>query len=235
MDFKKVIFFIFTLISFSVSGQHSEIGLTVGSSYYIGEINPSLHLVNKIRPSVGVFYRKNSNKRYSLRGGVNYASLSASDNFISTNLGDYRDLSFSANLFEGYGILEFNFIPYQINNDRTSPFTPYVFIGVAMFYADIQVDQNLKSLVEEEVIEDLTAPAVPFGLGIKFNFIENFGLGIEWGLRKTFTDKLDGLHPQYSNDYQLSNTQNNDWYSIVGITLNYKFLTKRDICPGVIN
>ena len=69
----------------------------------------------------------------------------------------------------------------------------------------------------------------------KFNFIENLGLGIEWGLRKTFTDKLDGLPPLYFDNYQLSDSENNDWYSIVGVTFNYKFLTKRDNCPGVIN
>ncbi len=235
MRFKELICFVFILIGCSVLGQHSEVGVTLGTSYYLGEINPSIHLLNEVRPSVGVFYRKNNNKRYSLRGGVNYAGISASDNFTSTAIGEYRNLSFSANLFEGYGILEFNFIPYQINNYTTSPFTPYVFIGVAMFYADISTENQLKSLVKDEVAEDVTAPSIPFGLGIKFNFVENFGLGIEWGLRKTFTDEVDGLQSVYFNDYQLSNTQNNDWYSIVGITLNYKFLTKRDNCPGVIN
>jgi hypothetical protein len=160
--------------------------------------------------------------------------LSASDDFIETNLGDYRALTLSANLFEGYGILEFNFIPYQINNKQTSPFTPFVFIGIAVFYADIATNERLEAQVEG-VIEDVVSPSMPFGVGLKFNFIENLGLGIEWGLRKTFTDELDGLPPIYLDNYQLSNSQNNDWYSILGITLNYKFLTKRDNCPGVIN
>jgi hypothetical protein len=231
----KLFVFIFSLLSSSLLAQHSEIGVIFGSSYYIGEINPSRHLINKVQPALGVFYRKNNNERYSLRAGINFAGLSASDNFIETNLGDYRDLNFSANVFEGYGILEFNFIPYQINKPGTSPFTPYVFIGLALFYADISPDKRLAEQVEDAVIENITSPSMPFGLGIKLNFIDNLGIGIEWGLRKTFTDKLDGLHPVYSDSYQLSNSQNQDWYSIVGITLNYKFLTKRDICPGVIN
>ena len=134
-------------------------------------------------------------------------------------------------MYEGYGILEFNFIPYQINNYSTSSFTPYVFIGIAGFYASPNVSGPITDLVKEDVV----APSVPFGLGIKFNFADNLGLGIEWGMRKTFTDQVDGLTDTYIHGYQLSNNQNNDCYSIVGITLNYKFLTERDRCPGVIN
>ena len=232
--FMKLFVFFFLLLSSSLVAQHTEIGVVLGTSYYLGELNPSRHLINKVNPAAGIFYRKNNNKRYSLRGGINYVGLSASDDFIETNLGDYRALTLSANLFEGYGILEFNFIPYQINNKQTSPFTPFVFIGIAVFYADIATNERLEAQVEG-VIEDVVSPSMPFGVGLKFNFIENLGLGIEWGLRKTFTDELDGLPPIYLDNYQLSNSQNNDWYSILGITLNYKFLTKRDNCPGVIN
>lgn len=234
MKFKfLIVFFFFSFNSF-LFGQHSEIGITLGTSYYIGEINPAMHLVNKPSPSAGIFYRKNLSKRYSLRAGVNYAGLAASDATSSSELSILRDFNFSADLFEGYGILEFNFIPYQINNYNTSNFTPYVFIGFSMFYASIHNNKDLRALVLEN-IEDVTAPAIPFGLGIKFNFAQNFGLGIEWGMRKTFTDKIDGMTDLYSDEYQLSNTQNKDWYSILGITLNYKFLTKRDNCPSAIN
>ena len=54
-------------------------------------------------------------------------------------------------------------------------------------------------------------------------------------MRKTFTDEVDGLSETYVNTYQLSNSQNKDWYSIVGITLNYKILTKDARCIGVVN
>ncbi|MGB0887371.1 MAG: DUF6089 family protein [Vicingaceae bacterium] len=234
MKFKLTTIPLFFILISSAYSQHSEVGITLGTSYYIGEINPAMHIVNKVRPSAGVFYRKNSNKRYSLRAGFNYASIAASDAISSSELSIYRDVSFSANLYEAYGILEFNFIPYQINNFRASKFSPYVFIGVAMFYNQINIDNKAKGLTNE-IIEDITEPAIPFGVGIKFNFVENLGLGIEWGMRKTFTDKFDGLSATSNDDYQLSSTQNKDWYSIFGITLNYKFLTKRDRCPGAIN
>jgi len=232
MKFYKSIIILFLLFSYSVNCQNSEIGVLAGSSYYIGELNPSVQIMNKVRPALGVFYRKNLSKRYALRFGINYAMLSATDKFSSNELSQFRQLSFSTNLWEGYGILEFNFIPYQINNYATSKFTPYVFIGVAGFWVSPNVDGGGNREVAKA---DVIAPSMPFGLGVKLNFVRNLGLGLEWGMRKTFTDQIDGLSEKYVSGYQLSNTQNNDWYSIIGITLNYKILTKSDHCPGVIN
>jgi len=234
MRFIQFFSLVLFLSGFSLYGQHSEIGINLGVSYYIGEINPELHVINKVRPSAGLFYRMNTSKRYSLRFGVNYASLAASDAMSASRFADYRGLSYGADLYEGYGILEFNFIPYQLNNYATSDFTPYVFIGLAGFYVRPNVGPDLEKFIDE-TIDELAAPSVPFGLGIKFNFIDYLGIGVEWGMRKTFTDEIDGLPPTYADGYQLSNTQNNDWYSILAITLNYKFLTKRDRCPGAIN
>lgn len=225
------IFFIFlSNIGYS---QHSEIGLLGGTSYYLGEINPSIQVLNELNPTIGLFYRKNTSTRYALRFGANYGKLSATDNMSRTKLSDYRDLSFSSNLIEGYGILEFNFLPYQINNYRASSFSPYVFIGAAVFRVSPKIKNNATGLVVSS--GSIIAPSIPFGLGVKFNLVQNLGVGIEWGMRKTFTDEIDGLSPTFISGYQLSNSQNNDWYSIVGITLNYKILTKRDHCPGVIN
>ncbi len=233
MRFQKLIVLIFLSSSFIGFGQHSEIGLLAGTSYYLGEINPSKHVINKVNPAFGVFYRRNLSKRYSLRAGGNYARLSASDDITATDLSNFRRLSFSASLLEGYGILEFNFLPYQINNYTTYSYTPYVFIGAAIFRASPNVDnEGIYSLYSSETV---TSVSMPFGMGFKFDVGGNLGMAIEWGMRKTWTDQIDGLTESYNWGYQLSNNQNKDWYAIVGITLNYKILTQSDHCPGVIN
>ena len=230
MKFNYIIFLSSLLLSFPVVGQNVDVGIAGGLSYYIGEINPSVQMVNRPKPSIGLFYRKNINKRYALRYGVNYAKLAATDKIRSTNLSEYRQLSFSSDLWEAYGVLEFNFIPYQINNRTTSKFSPFVFIGLATF----KVGPEVKGRDLGASGSDLISVSIPFGLGVKFDLSGNLGLGIEWGIRKTFSDKVDGLPEEYTNGYQLSNTQNNDWYSIVGLTLNYKILTHKDRCnmPG---
>jgi opacity protein-like surface antigen len=222
--------FLFYLSGFS---QNSEIGILGGTSYYLGEINPSIQIANEFNPSLGVFYRKTTGKRYALRIGASYGRLSAVNNRSSIELNQNKLVSFSSNLFEAYGVLEFNFIPYQINNSTNSSFTPYVFIGAAVFRVDPKINSTSTTAIPS--LGAVIAPSMPFGLGIKFDFINNLGLAIEWGVRKTLTDRIDGLSETYLEGYQLSNTQNNDWYSIVGITLNYKILTKSDHCPGAIN
>lgn len=219
----------FLLISFSIFSQNVELGITGGFSYYLGEINPGKPVLNQPKPTLGFIYRKNLNKRYALRGGVNYAKLAATDKFRSSENAAYRHLSFSSDLWEGYGLLEFNFIPYQLNDRATSRSTPYIFIGLAAFRVAPETrGRNL------DKSNSMIALSIPFGVGMKFNLLGNMGFGIEWGMRKTFSDNIDGLSANYSGGYQLSNTQNNDWYSIIGFVLNYKFLTDKDRCnmPG---
>jgi len=230
MRFNYILLLSFFIISFPIVSQNVNFGLAGGVSYYMGEINPSMHVVNKLKPTVGFFYRKNINKRYALRYGFNYAKLAATDKVRTTILSQYRHLSFTSDLMEAYGLLEFNFIPYQINNRTTSRFSPFVFIGLAAFNVDPKIAGRDLDALESNLI----SVSVPFGIGLKFNFSGNLGLGIEWGMRKTFSDMVDGLPEKYADGYQLSNTQNNDWYSILGFTLNYKILTHKDRCnvPG---
>ena len=233
MKSRKLIFLFFLITQLAGYSQNAEIGILGGTSYYLGEINPSTQITNEIRPSLGVFLRKNTSKRYALRFGASYGKLAAINNYNIVEFNENKQLSFSSDLIEAYGVLEFNFIPYQINNYTTSNFTPYVFIGAAVFRANPQIKTNSSVIINPQGA--VIAPSMPFGLGIKINLVENLGIGIEWGVRKTLTDQIDGLSEHYLNGYQLSNTQNKDWYSIVGIVLNYKILTKSDVCPGVIN
>lgn len=235
MRLRGYITYIFLSISFLSYGQHSEIGILGGTSYYLGELNPSIQVANKLKPAVGVFFRRNTgkSKRYALRFGLNYGLLEASDKITSAEISDYRQLSFSSNLLEGYGVLEFNFLPYEINSTRASYYSPYVFIGIAGFMVNPEVENYVTNTSSSS--GSLIAASIPFGFGVKFNLVNNLGMGIEWGMRKTFTDEIDGLPETYPGGYQLSNTQNNDWYSILGITLNYKILTKDARCTGVVN
>lgn len=233
MKLKYLLSYFLLLISTSLFAQHSELGFFGGTSYYIGELNQTGQAANQPNLSIGVFYRKNLSTRYSYRIGANYGKLAADDSFYSDGLSEWRQLSFSGRIIEGNALFEFNFLPYQINNNSTSSFSPYVFIGFAIFGITPEVKSEVTRKMNKA--ETIVAPSVPFGMGIKFNLAQNTGLSIEWGMRKTFTDEIDGLPDTFVGGYQLSNSKNNDWYSFLGITISYKFLTKNDICPGVVN
>lgn len=236
MKFIKFYLFLFGLIfSSKLYTQHSELGLSGGIAYYSGELNPALKISNKLRPTIGIFYRKNLSYRYSLRFGATYAKLAAEDKIKTSeniNFFETRNYSFASSLLDAYGVIEFNFLPYQLNNDITAKATPFVFIGVAGFYTNPAVENNNTNTSYET---STTAVAIPFGLGIKSNFIQNLGLNIEWTYRKTYSDLVDGLESRYFNEYQLSNSQNNDWYAFITISLSYKFLRKTDKCSFPIN
>lgn len=229
----KLVILIPFIIPAGLLAQHSEIGIQGGTAYYLGELNPGAQVTNKVNPAIGVFFRKNTSKRYALRFGANYAKIGASDQLTSTEWSSYRQISFSTNLLEAYGLLEFNFLPYQINNYTTNSLTPYVFIGIAGFMVNPDIDNE--GALAASAGGSIIAPSIPFGLGFKFNLSGNWGIAIEWGMRKTYTDEIDGLSERYLTGYQLSNSQSNDWYSILGISLSYKILTESDHCPGVIN
>ena len=75
------------LTSFNVQAQkNSDIGLFAGSSYYLGDLNPSLHFA---APgfAVGPIFRFNFNSRNSIRGHAFYHSLSGSNS-------DYQGYNF---------------------------------------------------------------------------------------------------------------------------------------------
>jgi len=63
------------------------------------------------------------------------------------------------------------------------------------------------------------------------------GIEFEYGFRKTFTDKLDGLYeitdpvnPQSPVDHTW--THNNDWYSFMGISVTWKIYNRLLGCPA---
>ena len=79
------------------------------------------------------------------------------------------------------------------------------------------------------------SPTIPFGLGFKFNLSRRIGLGLEAGLRKSLSDKLDDLddplsyniEKQGEPDTKITYTDqyhNNDWTAYAGIHLVYKLI-----------
>ncbi len=231
INFVKLLLLVL-LTSTTAIGQNTDIGLFVGASYYLGEINPGTQLINQPEPIIGVFIRKNFNKRYAFRLGLNYGYLSASEQLNTTDISDFRKISFSTSIIEASGFLEFNFFPYEIGNNNNSIITPFVFLGAAVFRVNPEVESDSVSVSSAG---SLIAPSIPFGVGVKLNISRNIGLTMEWNMKKTLSDLVDGLPETYSNSYQLSNTESKDWYSFLGITLNYKILTKSDHCRGPVN
>lgn len=193
-----------------------EVGIFLGGSYYIGELN-QVHLGQFTKPAGGVVFRYNFNKRLAARANGLYGILEAHDSHSPIPAFKQRNLSFKSNVIEFSAQLEFNFLDYEMGNERRK-FTPYIFGGIAGFkfkpqgdlggtWVDLQPlgteGQGLPGGASKKKYK-LTQMSLPFGLGIRTHLAENIGLSIEWGLRKTFTDYIDDVSTTYYDPVALA-------------------------------
>jgi hypothetical protein len=193
--------------------QVSEIGLCGGVSFYMGDLTPNKVFIGS-RPAGGLVYRYNINPRFAFKATALFGSLQASDAKTGT---PERNLSFRSPLTELSAQMELNFLRLY-NEKGQNFFSPYLFAGLGLFsfnpqaeykgnWYDLQPlgtegqDLNAKNtktgVVYDQKRYSLTGISIPFGLGIRFNFLKYYSAGLEWGFRKTFTNYIDDVGGTY--------------------------------------
>lgn len=197
--------------------KSSEIGIFLGGSYYIGDLNPIIHFGPLTRPAGGVVYRYNFNPRLAARANAFFGTIQADDAVSNSAAAQQRNINFKSKIAELSAQLEFNFLDYQIGNERKK-FTPYLFFGLAGFKFNPTATYNNTEYSLQELGTEgqgldggaskkkykLIQMSIPFGVGIKTNLAKNIGLSIEWGMRKTFTDYLDDVSTIYYDPAKLA-------------------------------
>ena len=201
-------------VGFGAYAQTSEIGLCGGVSFYMGDLNPK-GVFKGSRPAGGILYRYNINPRLAFKANVLFGSLEASD--AKTGADPARNLSFRSPLSEISAQIELNFM--KLYNERgLNPFSPYLFAGVALFSFNPQAEMNgkwydlqtfgtegqelnkqdpLTGIMYDKKRYPLTSFSIPFGIGMRVNFLKYYCIGLEWGFRKTFTDYIDDVSGTY--------------------------------------
>lgn len=229
---------LFTASFFCISPLFSqpktaELGILLGRSYYLGEINPRTHWGKGVGSfAYGGLFRYNLNDRYSLKLGLSRTELSAEDVEQEYLFNRARKAEFNTKLTDLAATIEFNFLPYKLG-DREKPFSPYLFTGFAYYWYNPATSIDGRDVVTEEA-ENGRGLAFVFGPGLKLNLSRKIGLNFEWGFRKTFIDELDGL-PNFTNEIiEQGKEYNNDWYVISGFILTFK-ITDEGPCPSMLN
>ncbi len=199
--------------------QVSELGITGGVTYYIGDINPYKHYPARTKPMGGLLFRYNFGSRYAVRAQALYGTLEAFDSDSPDSLQQLRNLSFRANIFELALLGEINFFHYRAGGKDGKSWTPFVFAGLCYFRANprAQLDntwydlQPLGTEGQGGTSEDgggnlykVDQVGIPFGAGLKFALGKRVDLQLEWGLRRTFTDYLDDVSGTYADPEQLN-------------------------------
>ncbi|MGC4101344.1 type IX secretion system protein PorG [Ferruginibacter sp.] len=201
--------------------QQGEFGITAGAAHYFGDINTRAAL-NRPKPALGLYFRKQFGNYIGLRLGAHYAQLGYSDVYSKNDYQKTRNLSFNTNIWEVALQGDFNFFKF-IPGDPDYLFTPYVTLGVGAFTYDPYAYLNgKKEFLRPLGTEGQTigykgrkqystmAICIPLGVGIKYNINERMNLSFEVSQRFTTTDYLDDVSTTYIGASRFPTLPNGD-------------------------
>jgi Domain of unknown function (DUF6089) len=196
--------------------QKSEVGGGIGGFTYSGDLVRNFNLLYS-KPAATVFYRRNVSKVVSIKAGLTFGKIKASDHRRPIDaFAVKRDYSFNLTLMELAGTYEYHFVDWR-DEKRRIRITPYLFGGVGLFV----FSGNKTKPTEYSNLQ----VCIPFGGGVKYVLNPKWYVAAEFGVRRTFFDYLDnvsGTDPSYKT-YQTGNSFDKDIYYFVGVTLSRTF------------
>ena len=216
MNCKSLIAFLAIIVTLSAKAQSSleyvqkgEFGISLGAAHYFGDLN-TRSAVNRGKPALGIFFRKQFGNYVGLRIAAHYAQLGYSDIYSKNEYQKTRNLSFNTNIWELTVQGDFNFFKF-VPGDPDHLFTPYITLGVGVFSYDPYTYLNGK----KEFLRPLgtegqnvgykgrkpystMAICIPFGVGIKYNLSQKVNMSVEACYRFTTTDYIDDVSTTYA-------------------------------------
>ncbi len=200
--------------------ENLDIGIFGGTSYYMGNINTSRHFYN-LSPAFGAVFKYNFNEHYSIRTGLNYGEVKAFDADFGGNINQARQAGFVNNFYDISLQGEFNFRPFKVTI-FAKPFTTFITAGLAYMFVPGTETHSASSL------------NLPFGGGVKYGLSRKVTIGMEWILKKSFSDDIDGVK-SFGQFNSPSLVHNNDWVSLAGFFITIKPFERRGDCPAYWN
>jgi hypothetical protein len=208
---------IFNLIVITgLSQDVVSIGMAGGSTQYLGDYNKTNPMFSP-NPGFGVMIKNELSLRTTLRFSFFYENLRGSTSNLKY-LNTDPSQSFQKKFVDMSFALEYNFLPYEVYNEKKYNFSPFIFAGVGTDYFFNAQENNFPF-------------TIPFGLGIKYNIFERFSIGFEWSARKLFIDTIDEVEnvKDVENDPLI---HNNDWYHMAFVFFTFKPFREEIKCPA---
>lgn len=194
-----------------------EIGGGVGMTGYLGDANSNLFR----SPSwdlEGIF-RYIANPRIALKTNLFAGGLRGNTEHMTDVLPDGRNFKFTTTFYELSELFEFNFLNYGIGESyrKLKRITPYITagLGATMWTTGGKTGASF---------------TIPMGFGVKFKPSRRLNLGLEFLMKKTFTDRLDGDDLDDPAGIKSSFMKNTDWYSTLTFTVTYEFSKRCAVC-----
>ena len=170
------------------------------------------------RPSAQVGFRYKFKKRWAVKGGIYWQLVKGADRLTKEPFRQNRNLSFRSNIFELSGQAEFFFTKqqvgrrYKIKNAKGMKnfnLNGYIFLGFGGFFFNPKAQYNDKWIALQPLGTEgqgllggtkkysRVSFCVPYGVGFKNALNDEWTIGLEVGMRKTFTDYIDDVSTVY--------------------------------------
>lgn len=206
--------------SFAARAQEDyrfDIGGGIGMTGYLGDASSNLYA----SPSwdAEILFRYIYNPRFNFKTNFYVGGLGGDTSKMNDILPDGENFKFTTTFYELGEMVEFHFFNYGMGERyrKLKRWTPYITagLGVTAWKADGKFG---------------AAATIPLGIGFKYKPALRWNLGLEFLMKKTFTDRLDGEHLKDPYGIKSGFMKNTDWYSTLTITISYEFSKRCAVC-----
>ena len=199
----------------------------VGAANFLGELGGANQIGTNFvrdleftatRPSAQIAYRYRFRRRWAVKTGIYWNLVSGNDNLTEEPARQNRNLHFKSNIWELSGQAEYYFTKeqigrrYKIKNSKgmkSFQIQGYLFLGFGGFWFNPKARYDDKWVALQPLgTEGQGLPGarnkylrasfcVPYGIGFKNALSHEWTIGLEIGMRKTFTDYIDDVSGVY--------------------------------------
>lgn len=195
-----------------------DIGGGVGMTGYLGDANTS-NLWSSPSYDLELLFRYIINPRMALKTNFFFGQLRGDSSKMTNVFPSGENFKFSTDFYEIGELFEFNFLNYGMGETyrNLKKITPYIAAGISLTAWKTGGDNG-------------AALTLPVGLGIKYKPSRRLNLGLEFLMKKTFTDRLDGPVLDDPIGIKSSFMKNTDWYSTLTFSVSYEFSERCAVC-----
>lgn len=195
-----------------------DIGGGIGMTGYLGDAN-SANLYQNPSWDVELLFRYIANPRWAFKTNFYTGGLRGNTENMANVLPSGENYKFSTTFYELGEMAEFNFFNYGMGERyrKLKRFSPYITGGLSLTVWSTGGSTS-------------AAFTLPFGVGAKFKINRRLNLGVEFLMKKVFTDRLDGSDLDDPIGIESSFVKNTDWYSTLTFTISYEFSKRCATC-----
>lgn len=211
-------------LSVLVFGQRWQFAAGPGAVIYKGDLLdwhlvPNSAQLKKMSPSVNFQVRFQEKNAFAYRAKLNFSSLQGDGSLNPLPVIGYSSRTFSSPLIDFSLISEYNFLDYQ-SNRKIKNWSPYLYGGVSgMFVSPSGSIPNPMTFFTF---------SIPYGIGVKYQMNQSWGVQFEFGTSKVLTDMMDGM-PSYNGSIDKISFSQGDQFLNSSLMFTYSIISV--FCP----